>query len=89
MSDIADILAGSEDVEKGEEHVDSGLPDAKLMGQLRLTHTTSTQKRKAQKPAGMSREVYSLISRDSIVPEIVSIPPNFKEKRMSGNQKKW
>ena len=82
MSDVANILG---------VHVPGAMTAADEAAKILAAKSKIGFKSKQPKPKGMSREVYSLMGVDSIVPTVQTNKPSlgFKNKRISATHGRW
>ena len=85
MGDVADILGIN-----SKENQSSSSSDNLLLGSVsKMKKSTSSSS--VMKPKGISREVYSLLGKDGLVPAITSSfqPAAFKSKWVNNLKGKW
>lgn len=83
MGDVADILG----IQPAKAELTAGETAARILSNDKPT----TNSNKLKKPKGMSREVFSLISKDGFVPAMqpANPLPAFKDKRAIAASGKW
>ena len=84
MGDVADILGINP-----KENQSSSSSDNLLLGVSKMKKSTSSSS--VMKPKGISREVYSLLGKDGLVPAITTSfqPAAFKSKWVNNLKGKW